>query len=83
MAVEVTGSGDHALSEPEVQALVKALVARPNVCGYNAYHTNGGVLLRPSSVKSDSDLPPNDVYVWQEVKKNNNQAFSKKHSLFL
>ena len=42
----VHGSGDHALSEPEIDALVRALVARPNVCGFNAYHTYGGVLLR-------------------------------------
>ena len=28
---------------------MRAIVARPNVCGYNAFHTSGGVLLRPSS----------------------------------
>ena len=33
----VTGSGDHPLSEPEIDALVRAIVARPNICGYNAY----------------------------------------------
>ena len=43
----VPGSGDHPLSEPEIDALVHAVVARPNICGYNAYHTAGGVLLRP------------------------------------
>jgi hypothetical protein len=36
----VTGSGDHPLSEPEIDALVRAIVARPNICGYNAYHTS-------------------------------------------
>ena len=35
----VHGSGDHPLSEPEIDALVRAIVARPNICGYNAYHT--------------------------------------------
>ncbi|MGH9134410.1 MAG: M14 family metallopeptidase, partial [Ilumatobacteraceae bacterium] len=35
----VTGSGDHPLSEPEIDALVRAISARPNICGYNAYHT--------------------------------------------
>jgi hypothetical protein len=63
----VTGSGDHPLSEPEIDALVRALVARPNVCGYNAYHTAGGVLLRPSSTQSDSSLPPLDVWVWKQL----------------
>ena len=61
------GSGDHPLSEPEIDALVRAIVARPNVCGYNAYHTNGGVLLRPSSTHSDSTLAPLDVWTWNQL----------------
>lgn len=63
----VTGSGDHPLSEPEIDALVRAVVARPNVCGYNAFHTSGGVLLRPSSTKPDGELPPLDVWTWTEL----------------
>ena len=63
----VHGSGDHALSEPEIDALVRALVARPNVCGFNAYHTYGGVLLRPSSTLPDDKLPPLDVWVWNQL----------------
>jgi hypothetical protein len=61
----VTGSGDHPLSEPEIDALVRAVRARPNICGYNAFHTFGGVLLRPSSTRSDADLPPVDLDVWK------------------
>jgi hypothetical protein len=64
---EVRGSGDHPLSEPEIDGLVRAMVARPNICGYNAYHTSGGVLLRPSSTKSDGDLSPIDVWVWKQL----------------
>jgi zinc carboxypeptidase len=63
----VEGSGDHPLSEPEVDALVRAIVARPNICGYNAYHTSGGVILRPSSMVADSALPPGDVWVWKQL----------------
>jgi hypothetical protein len=63
----VRGSGDHPLSEPEIDALVRAIVARPNVCGYNAYHTAAGVLLRPSSLKPDSALPPLDVWAWTRL----------------
>jgi hypothetical protein len=63
----VTGSGDHPMSEPEIDALVRAVKARPNVCGYNAFHTAGGFLLRPSSVKPDSALPPYDVWVFKEL----------------
>lgn len=61
----VPGSGDHPLSEPEIDALVRAIVARPNICGFNAFHTAGGVLLRPSSTAADATLPPNDVWVWK------------------
>ena len=63
----VTGSGDHPLSEPEIDSLVRAIVARPNICGYNAYHTAGGVLLRPSGTVADSALPPVDVWVWKHL----------------
>ncbi len=65
----VPGSGDHPLSEPEIDALVRAIVAHPNICGFNAFHTSGGVLLRPSSTKADSTLSPNDVWVWKELAK--------------
>lgn len=63
----VTGSGDHPMSEPEIDALVRAVKGRPNICGYNAFHTAGGFLLRPSSVKPDSALPPYDVWVYKEL----------------
>jgi murein tripeptide amidase MpaA len=63
----VTGSGDHPLSEPEIDALVRAIVARRNICGYNAFHTSGGVLLRPSSTTADSKLDPVDVWTWKEL----------------
>lgn len=80
---EVKGSGDHSLSEPEVQNnhcmapyshpwlqiyhLVRAIRSRPNICGYNAYHTNGGIFIRPSSTRPDSDIAAEDLWVWKEV----------------
>ncbi|HEX4983783.1 MAG TPA: M14 family metallopeptidase [Ilumatobacteraceae bacterium] len=63
----VPGSGDHPLSEPEIDALVRAIIARPNVCGYNAYHTSGGWILRPSSMAADSTLPPGDLWTWKQL----------------
>jgi hypothetical protein len=63
----VPGSGDHPLSEPEIDALVRAVMARPNVCGYNAFHTSGGFLLRPSSTRSDGELAPLDVWTWKQL----------------
>lgn len=64
---KVAGAGDHPLSEPEIDALVRAIVARPNVCGFNAFHTSGGVILRPSSTMPDSKLPPSDVWTWKQL----------------
>ena len=63
----IPGSGDHPLSEPEIEALVRAIAARPNICGYNAFHTSGGVLLRPSSTRPDDKLAPMDVWVWKQL----------------
>jgi hypothetical protein len=62
----VPGSGDHPMSEPEIRALVAAIVARPNICGYHAFHTSGGVLIRPSSTATDATLPPVDLWVWKQ-----------------
>lgn len=63
----VPGSGDHPLSEPEIDSLVRAIAARPNICGTNAFHTSGGVLLRPSSTRPDSKVAPMDVWVWKQL----------------
>lgn len=62
-----TGSGDHPMSEPEIDSLVRAVSARPNICGYNAFHTSGGFLLRPSSTMADSALPPTDVWMFKQL----------------
>jgi hypothetical protein len=70
----VPGSGDHPLSEPEIDALVRAISARPNICGYHAFHTSGGVLLRPSSTQPDSKLPPGDVWVWKQLAEQGTRA---------
>jgi hypothetical protein len=64
---KVPGAGDHPLSEPEIDALVRAIVARPNICGFNAFHTSGGVILRPSSTQPDAKLPPSDVWTWKQL----------------
>ncbi len=65
----VLGSGDHPMSEPEIDSLVRAARSRTNVCGYNAFHTSGGFLLRPSSTRPDSALPPLDLWLWKEFGK--------------
>ncbi len=65
----VLGSGDHPLSEPEIDALVRTVRARTNICGYNAFHTSGGFMLRPSSAQPDSWILPYDLWVFNEFGK--------------
>ncbi len=79
----VTGSGDYPGSEPEIAALLKAMRARPNICGFNAYHTSGGILLRPSSTKPDSALAPLDIWTYGELGKRCTELSSYPvHSVF-
>ena len=55
------GSGPYPTSEPEVRALVEAIVARKNITSYIGYHTFSGVHLRPWSGHSDDDFPVPDL----------------------
>jgi len=55
------GAGPYPTSEPEVRALVEAIVDRPNVTSYMGYHTFSGVHLRPYSGRSDEDFPTPDL----------------------
>jgi hypothetical protein len=66
-ATSVTGSGDFPGSEPETRSMVRAITDRPNICGCNAFHTMGGVLLRPSSTGPDSGLPAIDLFAFGEL----------------
>lgn len=79
----VLGSGDHPMSEPEIDALVRAVSARTNVCGYNAFHTAGGFMLRPSSTRPDSSMPRQDLWVYDELGKVSEQLTTyPAHSVF-
>ncbi len=58
---EQQGAGPYPTSEPEVRALVQAIVDRPNITSYVGYHTFSGVHLRPWSGRSDDDFPTTDL----------------------
>ena len=58
---EQHGAGPFPTSEPEVRALVEAIVARKNITSYIGYHTFSGVHLRPWSGHSDDDFPVPDL----------------------
>ncbi len=66
---EQLGAGPYPTSEPEVRALVQALVDRPNVTGYITYHTFSGVHLRPYSSYADEHFPSEDLRIYELIGK--------------
>ena len=61
------GAGSYPLSEPETRAVVDFLLAHPNVCGVNTYHTYSAVILRPLSMKPDEELPISDLDTYKTL----------------
>ena len=64
-----SGSGPFPASEPEVRAVVEAVVARPNVGAYFAHHTYAGVILRPYGGHPDDHFPTVDLAAYQALAK--------------
>jgi murein tripeptide amidase MpaA len=64
---EQKGAGPYPASEPEVRALVQAIVDRPNITGYITYHTMSGVHLRPYSAHPDDDFPTDDLRTYKFI----------------
>jgi murein tripeptide amidase MpaA len=62
---EQLGAGPYPTSEPEVRALVQAIVDRPNITSYMGYHTFSGVHLRPYSARPDDDFPTTDLRAYK------------------
>jgi hypothetical protein len=59
------GAGPYPTSEPEVRALVDAIVDRKNITSYLGYHTFSGVHLRPYSGRPDDDFPTTDLWAFK------------------
>ncbi|HZG34811.1 MAG TPA: M14 family metallopeptidase, partial [Gaiellaceae bacterium] len=64
---EQRGAGPYPTSEPEVRALVQAIVDRPNVTSYVGYHTFSGVHLRPYSARADEEFPTSDLRAFKLI----------------
>jgi murein tripeptide amidase MpaA len=64
---EQSGAGPFPASEPEVRAMVEAVVARPNITAHITYHTFSGVLLRPYSSHSDDHFPTKDLAAYKLI----------------
>ncbi len=63
------GAGEAALSEPESRALARFILDHPNIAGMNAYHTHGGIILRPSMTQSDASMSPRDLALYTDLGK--------------
>ncbi len=61
------GAGPYPTSEPEVRAMIQAVIDRPNITGYITYHTFGGVHLRPYSTHPDDDFPTADLRAYKYI----------------
>lgn len=64
---EQYGAGSFPTSEPEIRAVVDFITSHKNITGGIDFHTYSGVLLRPLSDRPDSDLPPEDLWIYQTL----------------
>lgn len=61
------GAGPYPLSNPETRALADFVVAHPNIAAYVAYHTTGGILLRPPSNGGDEKANAADLETFKRI----------------
>ena len=58
------GSGDFPLNEPEAMAMARFVLDHPNITGAQAYHSHGGLILRPSGFRRDAELSATDLAIF-------------------
>jgi hypothetical protein len=61
------GAGEHPLSEPEAMAMARFILDHPNIAGVCAYHTHGGIILRPSMTKPDAAMGARDLALYKDL----------------
>jgi murein tripeptide amidase MpaA len=66
---EQFGAGDYPTSEPEVKAVVDFFIRHPNISNGVSFHTFSGVLLRPFGTHPDTDMAPEDLWVYKLIGK--------------
>ena len=64
---EQAGAGPYPTSEPEVRAMVDFIVRHPNIGAAVSFHTHSGVILRPMGTHSDSDMTPEDLWIYKRL----------------
>ena len=62
-----SGAGPYPTSEPEVRNLAAFITAHPNITGGIAFHTYGGLLLRPYSTQADETFAAEDLWTFQKL----------------
>ncbi|MDB4894778.1 MAG: putative carboxypeptidase, partial [Firmicutes bacterium] len=63
------GAGPYPLSEPETRAIAEFLLNQKNITGGQSYHTSTGIILRPSSFRSDEKMDPKDRMAFKAIGK--------------
>ena len=66
-AHEQKGAGPYPGSEAETRSLVQFFTNHPNITGAIAFHTYGGLLLRPYSHRCDDEMPIQDLRTYQRL----------------
>ncbi|MEY8117820.1 M14 family metallopeptidase [Falsihalocynthiibacter sp. BN13B15] len=61
------GAGLYPLSEPEAKGMADVILEHPNICGMCAYHTHGGIILRPSMTRPDSAMGTRDLTLYEQI----------------
>ncbi len=59
------GSGDYPFSEQEMKAVGDFYLAHPNIATAMAYHTSGGIQLRPPANKADREMDQRDLELYR------------------
>ena len=61
------GAGEYPFSEPETAGMRDVILAHPNITGMCAYHTHGGIILRPSMLQMDSEMSSSDLSLYKAL----------------
>ena len=64
------GSGYYPLQGTGIKAIAEWMMARTNIIMVFAFHNNGGMFLRGPSVKTQGELHPGDIQVYDYLGKN-------------
>ena len=61
------GAGEYPFSEPETASMRDVILNHPNITGMCAYHTHGGIILRPSMLQLDSEMSAPDLSLYKAL----------------